>query len=291
VDPLFSDEPEAASFDRTLHWIKDWFNVLPLPEAAALLELGKLPARALCITFDDGYSDNESVALPILQRHGLTATFFVATGFIGADKPMWNDAIVEAIRNSPASMLDLRGCGLSRYSIGSLVERRNAIDALLRVVMHMLPDARRDAVARIVDAAGGMPPLRLMMSEEQIRNLHRAGMTVGAHTVTHPILARLDERAAMHEIAASKAQLEQILGERVDVFAYPSGRPGRDYTAAHPLMVRRCGFRAAVSTAWGTARHGADLFQLPRFTPWDRAPWPFAARLAINMLRAKYARV
>lgn len=289
IDPLFGDEPDAEAFDRTLRWIKDWFNVLPLSEAADRLERGCLPARALSITFDDGYSDNESVALPILRQHGLTATFFITTGHIGSDKPMWNDAIVEAVRRSGRTELDLRAVGLARYPMTSLAAKRSAIDSILRAVMHLPPDVRVEVVARIVDLAGGLSGLQLMMNEDQIRNLHRSGMSIGAHTVTHPILARLNERAAMQEIAASKAQLEEIVGERVDLFAYPSGRPGRDYTAAHPPLVKRCGFRTAVSTAWGVARCGADRLQLPRFTPWDRQRLRFALRLAQNMLRTNYA--
>ena len=64
-------------------WVRDWFNVLPLSEAASRLAQGTLPARALSITFDDGYADNREIAAPILQRLGLSATFFIATSFLG----------------------------------------------------------------------------------------------------------------------------------------------------------------------------------------------------------------
>lgn len=116
-------------------------------------------------------------------------------------------------------------------------------------------------------------------------------MKIGGHTVTHPILARLDRQTALREIADGKARLEEIIGDRVDVFAYPSGRPGRDYTVDHPQMVRSCGFRTAVSTAWGVATQGADPLQLPRFTPWDRSRWRFGMRLAQNLSRRTYATV
>ena len=96
-DPLFPDEMHARRFDVLCGWLTSWFKVLPLDEAVARLKAGTLPARAVCITFDDGYADNHHVALPILRRHGLVATFFIATGFLDGGR-MWNDTVIEAIR-------------------------------------------------------------------------------------------------------------------------------------------------------------------------------------------------
>src|SRR5438067_12205090 len=83
ADPLLPDIPDAAAFERVVRLLVEHFNVIPLSEAAARLLRASLPPRALCITFDDGYADNHDVALPILARHGVTATFFIATGFLG----------------------------------------------------------------------------------------------------------------------------------------------------------------------------------------------------------------
>lgn len=81
-DPLFPGEPDAQRFDEICRWLAKWFRVLDLNDALAGLRRGDLPARAAAITFDDGYADNSDVAVPILQRHGLTATFFIATGYV-----------------------------------------------------------------------------------------------------------------------------------------------------------------------------------------------------------------
>src|SRR3990167_7749886 len=77
-DPLFPQEMHARQFDAVCGWLAHWFNILPLDRAVQLLDTGTLPARAACITFDDGYADNHDVALPILLHHGLNATFFIA---------------------------------------------------------------------------------------------------------------------------------------------------------------------------------------------------------------------
>src|SRR5262245_57165568 len=105
------------------------------------------------------------------------------------------------------------------------------------------------------------------------------GMEIGAHCVTHPILARLPSEAARDEIAGSKARLEAILGSRVRSFAYPNGRPGKDYQAEHVAMVREAGFTAAASTAWGAATAGVDRYQIPRVAPWDRSAMKYGLRM------------
>ena len=287
VDPLFPDEMHARRFDELCAWLAAWFNVLPLDEAADRLSRQALPARALCITFDDGYEDNCSVAMPILRRHGLTATFFIATGFLDGGR-MWNDTVIESLRHAPGDRLDLQGlpgAALRRFPIASVAERREAVEQILEVVKYLPVDQRLDVVAEIARRAGVAPRGDLMMSSQQVRDLRCAGMQIGAHTVTHPILARLAPAAIEAELRQSKATLEALLGESVTVLAYPNGKPGRDYGPEAVEAARRLGYACAVSTAPGVARAGSDLYQLPRFTPWDRTRLKFGARLAKGMVR------
>jgi peptidoglycan/xylan/chitin deacetylase (PgdA/CDA1 family) len=128
-----------------------------------------------------------------------------------------------------------------------------------------------------------------MMTSDQVRALHAAGMEIGAHTVTHPILAEVTDERARHEIAVSRSRLQAIIGAPVRLFAYPNGIPRRDYYAEHAALARELGFDAAVSTAWGAARAGDDPYQIPRFTPWDRADWRFGLRIAMNRAANRYA--
>jgi len=105
---------------------------------------------------------------------------------------------------------------------------------------------------------------------------------VGAHTVTHPILTKVGPERARHEMAASQARLQEITGAPVRLFAYPNGKPLRDYGREHVDMAGEVGFAAAVSTSPGAARPGDDVLQIPRFTPWDRGHLRFGLRLAHN---------
>ena len=142
-------------------------------------------------------------------------------------------------------------------------------------------------VERVVAVCGGKAGTDLMMTSEQLRAAHVAGMTIGGHTVSHPILTRLDSAVAYGEIATGKERLEHVIGKSVDVFAYPNGKPGQDYAAEHVGMLRRCGFRCAGSTAWGAAKSGADLLQLPRFTPWSRERTHFGLQLLRNLSKTR----
>ena len=282
-DPLMPYEVDARAFDALLGLLGRCFNVVPLGEGVRAMREGTLPPRAACITFDDGYADNAEVALPILQKHGMSATFFVATGFLDGGR-MWNDTVIELVRAAPAEF-DLRALGHGQFSLHSVADRQAAIGTLLGNLKYMPLDERLDAVAAI--RAEVAAPLRenLMMRSEQVRGLHEAGMEIGGHTVNHPILARMDAAGAKREMADGKHALEAIIGAPVPLFAYPNGKPGQDYLAEHAAMAREIGFEAAVSTSWGSARPASDVFQLPRFTPWDRHPLPFLLRMIQNARR------
>jgi len=285
-DPLCPDVPDAAAFEAQMRWVKNWFNVLPLGRAIDLLYEGRIPPRALAITFDDGYADNEELAAPILARVGLTATFFVASGFLRGGC-MWNDRVIEAIRGCRSELLDLSAHGLERYPLRDLAQRRRAVWSIPRRIMHFEQGHREEVAEAIERAAGANPPPRPMMRPEQVRNLRKLGMDVGAHTITHPILTRLSAAAARSEIGGAREELEHVLAEPVRLFAYPNGVPGQDYAVEHARMARECGFSAAVSTARGSASMRTDRFQIPRFTPWDRTRLRYGARLVVNLARAQ----
>lgn len=284
-DPLFPGEVDAQEFDEICCWLSRWFTVLPLDEAADRQARGDLPARALVITFDDGYADNHDEALPILRHHGLCASFFVATGFLDGGV-MWNDVVVESIRRTQCNELDLALLGVPQIGmvkLDSLEARRAAIPKILGALKYRPHAERQVLVQRVAEQAQVRVPRDLMMTSGQVRALAEAGMQIGAHTVSHPILARLEESEARHEIARSKSDLESLLGQTVSLFAYPNGKPGSDYLPRDVGLVRELGFQAAVSTAYGAARPGDAVFQLPRFTPWDRRRWAFGVRMLRNL--------
>ncbi|MDH3977923.1 MAG: polysaccharide deacetylase family protein [Gammaproteobacteria bacterium] len=287
-DPFRPGDVDKYAFDDQMSVLSDIFNVLPLSKAIALMEEGNLPARAVSITFDDGYADNQEVALPILQRHGLSATFFLATGYLNGGI-MWNDSIIEAMRLADKGELRISNGLNEKLYLDGPNSRLKAASLLLSKLKYLPREERNALVAHIVDVVGKDLPANLMMTDQQARSLFSGGMALGAHTVRHPILSNLSNSEAEEEVQNSRIAVEKIAGEPVELFAYPNGRPGVDYSRRDVGIVREAGFKAALTTAWGVSRLGADMYQLPRFTPWDRNKRSFALRLLHNYTRSNPA--
>jgi len=285
-DPLADGEVDAARFAQELELLTSCFNVLPLSEALGRLQARSLPPRAVSLTFDDGYADNLEVAAPIMQRFGVRGTVFVASGYLDGGL-MFNDAVIEALRRAPRRF-DLSDLGFGVFDLAGTDERRSASERLIVELKYRPADERRRLAAEILERAGGARP-DLMLTTAQLRRLRDSGVEIGAHTATHPILTRLESSAALDDMAACRETLQGILGERVQLFAYPNGRPGQDYDARHVAMARDLGFSAAVSTAWGAAYPGCDLFQVPRVAPWDESSGRYAARLVRGYLQRDYS--
>jgi peptidoglycan/xylan/chitin deacetylase (PgdA/CDA1 family) len=282
-DPVNTWDVTAEEFDTQMAELTAHFAPLPLAEAVERLAHDDLPAGAVCVTFDDGYADNLTVALPILQRRGVPATFFIATAYLNGGR-MWNDTVVEAVRVARGDALDLRAIGLGTMTLGDAASRRATIERILEAIKHRPTPAREAAVQHVFEQVGEPLPDDLMLTDAQLVALRRSGMAIGAHTARHPILANLSADAAREEIVSCRDRLVELLREPVTLFAYPNGKPRQDYGYEHVQMVRSAGFIAAVSTAGGVAAPGADPLQLPRQAPWDRNPVTFSLRLAKSYL-------
>jgi peptidoglycan/xylan/chitin deacetylase (PgdA/CDA1 family) len=267
ADPLLAAEPDVAAFRWQMKVLADCFNVMPLDEALDALAQNRLPPRAVCITFDDGYRSTHDLALPVLREFGFPATVFVTTGYVGSGS-MWNDRILESLRRLDAEQLDLSDAGLGSYPVGTMAERRETLALLTERAKYLAPDLRQELVERL-DRLTGTRESDPMLTDTMIRSMAAQGVEIGAHTISHPILAKLSDESARFEIAESKRQLEDITGKPVRYFAYPNGKPDIDFHERHMSMAREAGFEAAFSTAMGAAGAEHDRFALPRSRPWD----------------------
>ena len=285
-DALLPGEVDAVSFEWQMNVLAQHFNVLPLSEAVERLKKKSLPKRAVCVTFDDGYADNAEVALPILKKHGVPATFFVATGFLNGGM-MWNDRVTEAVRHAQGNIMDLSSLGLGKHAISDKQSRFFSIKKLLGELKYFAPDERLEKVGEIIKSLGTPLSQDFMMSHAQVKTLSQQGMSIGAHTVNHPILQKINSDKAYQEIADCRDLLKDLVGHPIDLFAYPNGKPNQDYGEIHIQHLKDLGFTSAVTTAWGVSTALTDVYQLPRFTPWDKSPKRFMARLLQNCMRTK----
>ncbi|MEZ5481318.1 MAG: polysaccharide deacetylase family protein [Porticoccaceae bacterium] len=267
--------PTVSEFEWQMELLAQHFNPLPLSEALSLMDYGELPERAVCVTFDDGYADNQALALPVLQRLGVPATIYVATGYLDGGR-MWNDTIVEAMRIASKKKVDLSAIGLGIHNINGQDDRRKAAASIISEVKHW-PPAKREAAIQYIAAIemNGELPTNLMLTTEQLKGLSDSGVDIGAHTTTHPILATLELSEARKEILGSKDELESIIGKTVDNFAYPNGRPEIDYHVEHRDLAELAGYKSAVSTQWGWRRKPVTAGSFPGLHPGIKRPRGF----------------
>ena len=267
-DPMSPGEPTAVWFDGLMSTLARRFEMIALDDAVQRAERGELHGRTLSVTFDDGYADNYEVALPILQRHGVPATFFIASGFLDGGR-MWNDSIIETCRVLAPGEHESADAEIGTITLSDWDSRRQAAARLIKAWKHLPLEQRHERVARFSALADSLPD-NLMMRTDQLRDMAATpGVTIGGHTVSHPILAALPAEQARAEITAGKQALEDKLQRELTLFAYPNGKQGPDYRVEHAQMVRDAGFKAAVATDWGTLSNTTDHFQIPRFTPWN----------------------
>ncbi|WJG10457.1 polysaccharide deacetylase family protein [Aliiglaciecola sp. LCG003] len=279
-DPMRPYEVTAEVFDWHMALISRYFTPISLTDAAKYLEQGKLPDKAICVTFDDGYLNNLTVAQPILAKYKIPATVYVATAFTeGAD--MWNDRVLDLFNDAQLSSLIIEG---ESVTLGDW-EKRNQLAAAQLMRLKYLPiDERLAGVQKLYDDNNLAEPTPRMMNAQQVKQLADCGVEIGGHTVNHPILKVLSPEQQFDEVSRCKAQLEQWTGKPVKHFAYPNGSYGKDLTDETVELVKKAGYETAVVTDWGTSSPGDDLLRLKRFTPWDSSAWKFHARLVKSRL-------
>lgn len=287
-DYMRPGEVDKAAFTWQMELLAKHFNVLPLHEALERLQTDTLPSRAVCITFDDGYADNYTNALPILKQFNLKATFFIANGFLDGGR-MWNDTVLESVRNYWGSVLDLSEIGLGRFEVADELQKSQAASQIIAQIKHLPFKEREEFTSYIASQSLNLPD-DLMMTSEQLIQLHQSGMEIGGHTINHPILAKLDDETSEQEVRHNKLFLEQLLNVKLRFFAYPNGKSNIDYKQQHVQMIKEIGFEAAVSTDWGVCTNNSDPWQLPRFTPWDSSPAKFIVRMLRNYNPSKLNR-
>lgn len=279
ADPFFPSLSTEV-FERQMAFVARAYVVLTVEELAQRMRRRALPRNALAITFDDGYRDNLTHAAPILARHGLPATVFLVTGVIGSAEPLWFDRLALAFRHTRAA--EWSAPWGERIPLGTGSERLTALGRALGRFKGLANDERRRRVEDALRAlgAGDERPLKnLMLGWDDVHALAGLGVTIGAHTVTHPILSRLDPEAARAEIVESASMIEAACGRPPRAFAYPNGRPA-DYGPTVVGLVREAGFTCAVTTTFGVNTATTPPYELRRGGPWEPHLPTFALKLA-----------
>ena len=255
------DDPDRTDFDsfkpnvsarpkdfaHQMDYVARWFNVVSTRQLVDWLHDGKpLPPHAALITFDDGYLDNFTNAYPILRNHNFPAIIFLTTNHIESDLPFYWDLVAYCFYHTKRTHI--------QFPDGASVEWNGRTEAeqtsgkLIANLKSLSEDEKRAWVARLPDMLEVTIPTgffrSLMVSWDQVREMHQNGIEFGGHTMNHPILTRVPLKRAEEEIVGSKARVEKELGKETVGFAYPNGLEN-DYNVDIQRVTKDAGIGAA----------------------------------------------
>jgi len=245
------------------------YEVMAIDDVVACLTEGRrFPRRAVAVTFDDGYRDNVTEAFPVVRELSCPMTIFLTAGLIGTTETLWWDKLLYVVRNTAEPRTTVERV-FADHGAPPPDWRGPDVEAAI-LAFKQLPEGGMQEAVDAIAARLGVDPTRNaadhMMSWDEARMMADSGLvTMGAHTMTHRNLKKLDLDDARREIVESKRRIEQELARPVDLFAYPFGNPANDYTDAVKGIVRAAGFTSAFSIVFGIAGRGADPYEIPRF--------------------------
>ncbi len=266
------------------------FDLVSMDEVVR--RIGRADARPfVALTFDDGYADAASHALPILERHAAPFTLYVTTGFADRTARLWWIELEDAIRVLDRIEIDLGG---SRLYLAAANADEKA--AAFRTIYWMLREGSETrllaAIARLMAQAGLLSaPIveRLCLDWDGVAQIARHPLcAIGAHTLTHPMLAKHDEAIVRHELAESRREIEIRIGLPVRHLSYPVGDPtsagAREFALAADL-----GFSSAVTTRPGMIfpEHRGHALALPRISM--NGHWQSLASLEVLLSGVPFA--
>jgi peptidoglycan/xylan/chitin deacetylase (PgdA/CDA1 family)/SAM-dependent methyltransferase len=254
-------------FERHMEHLRRFYIPFDLREIVQLARLGRIPRRAVAVTFDDGYLDNLTTASPILSGLGIPATFFLNTEDVEIEHESWWDTVERILLCTsilpPVLEFASQG-GPVAIPTGTSEERRAAVMSLHGLLLYAGTDERRIIIDQLLRWCGRELPVRsthrLMTAAEIAELSRRPGHEVGAHTTHHLLLTAHPQRIQREEMEDNRNELERLVGRGVSAFSYPYG----DFAAETVEVVRELGFEIAVTVKPGVVRPESDPLLLPR---------------------------
>jgi peptidoglycan/xylan/chitin deacetylase (PgdA/CDA1 family) len=263
-DPEMATSPE--SFEKFVQWVSERFQVVSLEALAEQLDKkNRRSPQFAAITFDDGWRDNFTFALPILRRYQVPATIFLALRFLGSPRRFWQDRLWDSVRridSDPSRETALRGA-LARYSWGSPPAQGGLPFDHIRRLLLQRPSAEAEEFVDHLESLGlqaHSPSERVFLDWEEVRSMQGAGVSFGSHTLNHCLLTRAPVDVRRNEIVRSRQELQERLGTPVTAFSYPWG----GWSPELRTEVVDAGYRLAATTIGGPVPRCADPWTLPR---------------------------
>jgi glycosyltransferase involved in cell wall biosynthesis/peptidoglycan/xylan/chitin deacetylase (PgdA/CDA1 family) len=275
-------------FEEQMRYLRENFLIISLQELVKCLSQGNVPQNSVVITFDDGYADNLYNAKPILEKYGVPATVFVASGLVGSTREFWWDELekIFLLNISRTKPLEIEFNGQQLvWPMDSAEKVRKTylqVHWLLKQIPHSFRKNFIDALYPWSGAEKDVRDSHRTLTASELQQLALGGLIeIGAHTVNHVVLARESPERQYEEIVTSKQALENILGMSVNSFSYPFG-DHNDVSDSTPALVQKAGFNCGIANINGNVYPNASLYWLPRRLVRDWNIHEFQAFMEIN---------
>lgn len=290
IDPSLSIP--LSAFERQMRFLRQHYTPVLLDRLCERIkEGGPFPRRAVAVTFDDGYRDNYVNAFPILKKYHIPATFYITAGCVNTGDSLWTSKLRYYFMATRERSLRLRHPEPKELDLSSEPSRQAAYAHTIALIKSLGKRMGGEQLFHEVEAAlkvTNLDPLKdSLMSWNEIQKMSRAGMLIGAHTLTHPNLPGLPLEEAEAEVVGSKTLIEERVKVSVLHFAYPNGRGVSHFNDAVKEIVRDAGFLTSVTSLSGSVRHGDDLLLLKRMGVYRKHARLF--RFAVDIERTRLA--
>jgi peptidoglycan/xylan/chitin deacetylase (PgdA/CDA1 family) len=256
----------ARAFAEQVKYLAAHYSLVPLSRLANFMRKREIPPNLAAITIDDGYRDAYEIAFPILRKYGAPATVFVVTEFVEGTTWLWTDKPRYLIELAAPRAFEIEiGEKKLRLELNGDASRVMAAHAVNAALKPLSEEARDATIERLAFDLRAKPPERPpaeygAITWRQAREMADAGVEIGSHTLTHPILTRLSDDRLREEVGRSRDRIQDALGREVEAFCYPNG----DYDPRAQLEVARAGYRCAVTTEVGLNNERNDPLALRR---------------------------
>jgi peptidoglycan/xylan/chitin deacetylase (PgdA/CDA1 family) len=272
LDPgLISASPRE--FEQQMRFLRNHYEVVSASDVIAAFNSGdpkQLPSRAVAVTFDDGYYDFEEQAWPVLKQYSIPTILFVPTAYPDhPEQTFWWDDLFHALKNTKRKD-DLK-TAIGVFSLSDAGSRNQIYQRLKNYIKTLKHPEALAAVKALCSDLGVAPAQNCIMSWDLLRKLNQDGLTLGAHTRTHPLVNRISLQEARDEVVGSLQDLQREVGSVLPIFAYPSGEFSDDVAK----MLEKEGFALAFTTVRGINKLGdMDPFKIKRINVGGRTTLP-----------------
>lgn len=258
------DYMTTVEFKKKILYIKRHYKFITLSDYVKKKKAGEDLNRCIVLTFDDGYRSIYANVFPFLKEHKIPFTVFITTGLMSGVPTYWYDRLLSAVMKTQKNSISCPKLGNAVLRLDSLKKKRDSSQRIA-VMLKSMPDSQKESVlSEIIEYLGAEADLSsetdLYLTWDQILEMRNSGLvTIGSHTLTHPLLTKINLERAVNEIEESGKIIEQKLGVKTEFFSYPNG----NYNSTIQSIVKDSGYSAAFTVNIDSGMDD-NIFSIPR---------------------------